>query len=248
MEFINPQIGRLNKRYKRFFIDIDMADGQIITAHCCNTGKMTGLLSPNALCMFSTINSKLGFQWQMVYSDNTWVGVNTIAANNLFKQWVQKSSIWIKNINTNVRGEYNLKNINGDNHRVDFLMENISVDYNLIPHHSLLKNFDNNKPTLVEVKHVQWKVEGEFLFPDTPTDRGSSQLKSLIKLTQEYNILLVFVAQRIDSNILKIARDIDPVFYNHSKDLINKGGMIMAVNCQCENNTINIHEIINYVQ
>ena len=35
--------GRLISRYKRFFADIDTNDG-VITAHCANTGRMTGLL------------------------------------------------------------------------------------------------------------------------------------------------------------------------------------------------------------
>ena len=44
MNFQNRLIkGRLIKRYKRFFTDIEL-DEEIVTAHCPNTGSMKGLL------------------------------------------------------------------------------------------------------------------------------------------------------------------------------------------------------------
>ena len=44
MKFTNSLIkGKLIKRYKRFFTDIE-ANNKIITAHCPNTGSMIGLL------------------------------------------------------------------------------------------------------------------------------------------------------------------------------------------------------------
>ena len=38
--------GKLIKRYKRFFADINL-NKEIITAHCPNTGSMMGLLNTN---------------------------------------------------------------------------------------------------------------------------------------------------------------------------------------------------------
>ena len=44
MEFTKSLIkGKLIKRYKRFFVDVNM-DKQKVTAHCPNTGSMKGLL------------------------------------------------------------------------------------------------------------------------------------------------------------------------------------------------------------
>ena len=248
MEFINPQIGTLQKRYKRFFIDILLPNGETIVAHCCNTGQMTGLLSPNALCMFSKINSKLGYQWQMVFSDNTWVGVNTIAANNLFKEFFLTNDLFIKNENTIIKGEFNLKKISTINHRVDFLLENTEMDIKKIPSYcTYLKNYQPHKPFLVEVKHVQWQVDGEFLFPDTPTERGASQVNGLINFTQDYNILLVFMVQRNDSKVVKITQHIDPVLYKAVGDLIKAGGMVMGISCDCIDNIIYPNHIIEYI-
>ena len=44
MEFTKSLIkGKLIKRYKRFFVDVEL-DKEIVTAHCPNTGSMKGLL------------------------------------------------------------------------------------------------------------------------------------------------------------------------------------------------------------
>ena len=44
MKFTSTLIkGKLIKRYKRFFIDIEVKNS-ILTAHCPNTGSMMGLL------------------------------------------------------------------------------------------------------------------------------------------------------------------------------------------------------------
>ena len=44
MEFTKSLIkGKFIKRYKRFFVDIEI-NKKIVTAHCPNTGSMKGLL------------------------------------------------------------------------------------------------------------------------------------------------------------------------------------------------------------
>ena len=66
----NPLIeGVLIKRYKRFLADIKLETGEVVTAHCANTGPMKGLLNESAKVRISVSSSpkrKLPFTWEQV--------------------------------------------------------------------------------------------------------------------------------------------------------------------------------------
>ena len=49
--------GVLIKRYKRFLADIELESGEVVTAHCANTGPMKGLLSEGAKVRISVTSS-----------------------------------------------------------------------------------------------------------------------------------------------------------------------------------------------
>tara|TARA_B100001109_G_scaffold232395_1_gene210163 strand:- start:814 stop:1023 length:210 start_codon:yes stop_codon:yes gene_type:complete len=46
IKFPPLQEGILIKRYKRFLADVELDSGEIVTAHCANTGPMKGVLFP----------------------------------------------------------------------------------------------------------------------------------------------------------------------------------------------------------
>ena len=49
--------GVLIKRYKRFLADIELESGELVTAHCANTGPMKGLLREGAKVRISVSSS-----------------------------------------------------------------------------------------------------------------------------------------------------------------------------------------------
>ena len=53
--------GILIKRYKRFLADIKINNGEIVTAHCPNTGPMKGLIKEGAKVRISFSSSKKSF-------------------------------------------------------------------------------------------------------------------------------------------------------------------------------------------
>ena len=72
--------GTLVKRYQRFLADIKLETGELITAHCPNTGPMTGVCQIGAPVQVSYQDNpkrKLAYTWEMIQVDGIWVGINT---------------------------------------------------------------------------------------------------------------------------------------------------------------------------
>ena len=102
--------GVLIKRYKRFLVDIKLESGEVVTAHCANTGPMKGLLSEGAKVRISVSPSpkrKLPFTWEQICvlnykNEEVWVGINTLFENKLIKRLIEKTlffkneCIWIR--------------------------------------------------------------------------------------------------------------------------------------------------------
>jgi sugar fermentation stimulation protein A len=86
--------GTLLKRYKRFCADVKLENGEIVTAHCPNTGSMTGCSEPGRRVYLSVHDNpkrKLKYTWEMIAMPNSLVGVNTLIPNRLvFTSIVQK--------------------------------------------------------------------------------------------------------------------------------------------------------------
>ena len=93
MRFSSPLIrGTLIQRYKRFLADVQLPTGEIVTAHCTNTGSMLGCKAPGSAVYLSRSpnpNRKLAYTWEMIQIDRRWVGINTLHPNKLVAEAVQ---------------------------------------------------------------------------------------------------------------------------------------------------------------
>ena len=194
MKFTNSLIkGKLIKRYKRFFVDVEV-NNKIITAHCPNTGSMLGLLEKDNDVWISKVdnpNRKLKFTLEMIKSNNKIIGVNTHRANRIVEHGLKnkliKEFISIKNIKT----EFKYSN----DTRFDFLC-------------------DNN---LIEVKNVTLNRDKDIAeFPDAVTTRGTKHLKKLTEsIKHGYKPYVLFLVQIQNISKFRIAKDIDSDYYNN---------------------------------
>src|SRR2546422_11446812 len=88
--------GTLVQRYKRFLADVRLADGQIVTAHCTNTGSMMGCKEPGSSVYISRSDKegrKLLYTWEMLQVKRAWVGINTMHPNRLVAEAVEAGMI-----------------------------------------------------------------------------------------------------------------------------------------------------------
>ena len=121
MNFKNRLIsGQLIKRYKRFFVDIKIKN-QVITAHCPNTGSMSGLLNKGNKVWISKSdnpNRKLKYTLEIIESDKSKVGVNTHSSNKIIYHALKNNLIDELKDFTEIKPETKF----GANTRFDFLV------------------------------------------------------------------------------------------------------------------------------
>ncbi|MGD8327514.1 MAG: DNA/RNA nuclease SfsA [Sphingomonadales bacterium] len=194
MKFESPLIpGRLIKRYKRFLADVELKDGETITAHCANPGSMMGLLPDGAPVWLSpntNPKAKLPYRWELVEVDETLIGINTAHPNRIVEHAIQDGTIEELQGYKSLRREVKY----GENSRVDLLLEDPNLCY-------------------VEVKNVTLKRGDAAQFPDSVTTRGAKHLRELGEMVREgYRAVMVFLVQRADCDYLSLAKDIDPAY------------------------------------
>ena len=206
LEFKPLKEGTLIKRYKRFLADIRLDDGRQITAHCPNTGPMKGLLKSDSRVRVNYSPSpkrKLQWTWEQVQvtnykNDQIWVGINTLLANKLIKNVIEKNFL-----------EAIIGEINSIKSEKAYGNENKSrIDFFLTPKSS---NPDNRN-IYVEVKNTTLIEKNNALFPDTVTLRGQKHLRDLMSIMPESKAILVPCITRSDVDYFSTGDDEDPIY------------------------------------
>ena len=99
--------GKLIKRYKRFFVDVQL-NKEIVTAHCPNTGSMKGLLDEgNEVYLLKNDDPKrkLKYGLEIIKAKNNLVGVNTHMANKIVNHGLSNNLIKELNKNDSIKSE-----------------------------------------------------------------------------------------------------------------------------------------------
>ena len=98
MKYSNKLLeGRLIKRYKRFLADVELETGEVITAHCANTGAMTGCQPENARVWLSVSDNpkrKYPHSWELVELENKAMAcINTSITNRIVAEAIEQNLI-----------------------------------------------------------------------------------------------------------------------------------------------------------
>ena len=201
--------GRLIRRYKRFLADIELDTGEIITAHCPNTGPMTGIAIPGNSVRVSQSNNpkrKLAYTWEMIQIGSTWVGTNTAIPNRVIKLALQQKLLpELAARYSTVRSEVAYGK--DKKSRVDFLLTG-----------------DDSQPAIyVEVKSVTLSNANLALFPDTVTTRGQKHLLELTDLVPETKAVMLYFINRGDCDRFSPSDTCDPEYGKLLRLAVAKG-------------------------
>lgn len=202
--------GTLLKRYKRFFADVELSTGEIVTAHCPNTGPMTGVSQVGSAVKVSQSDNpqrKLGYTLELIeVHDNkpTWVGVNTNLPNKVVKIALEKHLFPELGEYQQVKSEV----VYGEDRksRVDFYLTS-----------------DNQPAIYLEVKNTTWCDGTLALFPDTETTRGQKHLRELMGILPHSRAVMLYFINRGDCLEFAPGESKDPKYAELLREAINMG-------------------------
>jgi sugar fermentation stimulation protein A len=230
MEFTKSLIkGKLIKRYKRFFADVQL-NKEIITAHCPNTGSMKGLLDEGNDAYVLPNNDpkrKLKYGLEIIKSRKNLVGVNTHMANRIVQHALENNLIKELQNSDLIKPEvfFNKET------RFDFLVEK------------------NKQKSFIEVKNVTlFRDKNTAEFPDAVTKRGTKHLLTLIDAIKKgYKSYLLFLVQIQNMEKFKIAKDIDAEYYYNYLTAKKAGVNFLAYRCDISSKKIFIEKKLKII-
>jgi sugar fermentation stimulation protein A len=191
----DPVRGVLLKRYKRFIADVRLTDGQIVSAHCANSGSMRGCCEPDRtvyLSLSTNPTRRLKYTWELIEMPGSLVCVNTSVTNTLVRQAITAGLIPDLCGYERCRSEVKC----GEHSRIDMVLDD-----------------PDRPPCFVEVKSCTLVEDRVASFPDAVTSRG---LKHLIELQEQVSggnrAAMFFLVQRMDAAAFRPADHIDPAY------------------------------------
>jgi sugar fermentation stimulation protein A len=231
------QSATLLKRYKRFLADLQLSDGSEFTAHCANTGKMTGCAEPGFNAFYSTsTNTKRKYPHSLELTQNTvsqLICVNTAIANKVVEEA----------INNNVINE--LIDYEQLQSEVKYGSENSRIDFLLT---------SKNKPDCyVEVKSVTLLSQdnpksGQGYFPDAQTLRGQKHLRELIEMVAHgHRAVLLFAVLHEGINQVSAAAYIDETYAALLNQAIGCGVEILAYKAVISESEVKLYKKIAFI-
>ena len=203
--------GKLIKRYKRFLADIQLETGEVVIAHCANSGSMRGCATPGSPVWISQSDNpkrKLNYTWELIQSKDSMIGVNTLVPNRLVKASIENGLISEFKEYTRVTAEVKTS----DHTRLDLLLENGA-----------------GKRCYVEIKNCTLVEEGVAMFPDAVTSRGQKHLDELVDLkARGHRAVIFYLIQRMDAKEFTPAAMIDAVYAQKLGHAVENGVEIIT--------------------
>ena len=191
---------------------------------------MIGLLNKGNKTWFSKSNDpkrKLKYSLEIIKSENSLVGINTLLTNKLVFEALKlkriKSLIKFDDIKTEVKFS--------NNTRFDFLISS------------------SKEKCFLEVKNVTLVRNKQIAeFPDAITLRGTKHLVELIKAKKKgFQSYILYLIQRQDCSTFKIAEDIDVNYKNAFNEAIKAGVKILCYDCKINNEEVKLNKQIKLI-
>jgi sugar fermentation stimulation protein A len=221
--------GILVKRYKRFMADVELENGEVVTAHCPNSGSMKTCSQPGRKVYLSYHNNpkrKLKYTWEIIEMPTSLVGTNTLVPNRLVFKSIQEQMVDALNGYARLDREVKIPG----NSRLDILLSNGAAER-----------------CYVEIKNCTWVENGTAFFPDAVTQRGRKHLIEMQALAASgYRCVMFYLIQRMDAAVFEPADHIDPGYGTELRQALGQGVEILVYDVHMDLETITLNRQIPY--
>lgn len=205
-----------------------MRTGELVTAHCPNSGSMKESCEPGRPVYLSHHDSpkrKLKYTWELIEMPTSLVGINTLVPNRLVFKSLEDGMVEALDGYDQIFREVRTAN----HSRIDLL---------------LTKGKDK---CFVEIKNCTLVKDGIALFPDAVTSRGLKHLLELQRLASEgCRCVMFFLIQRSDAKIFRPADQIDPAYGRELRHAVKNGIEILVFDVHIDFKTIRLNAKIPY--
>lgn len=212
MEFDSLIRGKLLRRYKRFLADVELPDGRTITAHCPNTGAMTGCMPQGADVWLSVSESKTRkypHTWELVDTPQGMACIHSARANTVVREGFEAGKVNGFERYPDLQSEVKY----GENSRADLLLTGAA-----------------GRRVFVEVKCVTLcRNDGWGAFPDAVSERGRKHIRELQAIRDGYTRAVLFFCV-FHSGVQRVcaAGDIDPRYRDALAEAMDDGLEVLA--------------------
>jgi len=237
MKFQFPlQKGTWIKRYKRFMVDLTLANNEVLTVHNANTGSMKNCYVEGGDAWYwDSQNEKRKYphSLELVQTPSGHVAcINTSRPNYLVAEAIENAVVSelqdYQTLKTEVR-------YGDEKSRIDILLSggNSSI-YVEVKNTTLLETMSEGIPC-----SDGDTIDGVGYFPDSVSDRASKHLRELMRMVEEgHRAVIFFCVNHTGIKEVRPADHIDPTYGRLLREASKKGVEILAYRSH-----INEHEI-----
>ncbi len=208
--------GRILRRYQRFLAEVELADGNRVTAHVPNTGRMTSCWAPGApvqLSHHADPRRRLAWTLERVDMGQGWIGVHTGRPNAVLAEGIAAGRVPALAGYRTLRREQVYAPAGQAGGRLDLVLrEGPAPD------------------ALVEIKNTTL-LEGErVLFPDAVSERGRKHLDLLATARAAgWRAIILFAVNRPEGQCFAPAAEVDPRYAERLRQVASAGVELLAI-------------------
>jgi len=205
--------GKFVNRLNRFAISVKLRNGQIVTAHLPNSGRLHEVLKAGNkfwLVRRPNLNRRTEYDAVLAKDGNALISIDARLPPKLLLEGIETGIVRQFGEVLSVRSE-----VPFGNHRLDLQLVTSS-----------------SQVWWVETKSVTLVSDGVALFPDAPTVRGREHLQLLGELAQEGELAaVIFVVQREDAKVFAPNESVDSKFAQILREVVRAGVFVRAYKC-----------------